>query len=189
MVDPRSDSPHCEECTSLGTLSLLKLSQRMKRRSARGEFHGRCYLFPFDLKYSVLTSTLLPIQSKLQKLYKRRNYRKLPRMHRDGSFKSTSPLGKAGRAYQTNESMMIVGAPLVYWLYLAWIQYLVWKVTWNRVMGCLLLWQRFDFCPMRIWTNSLYIVIVHTLANPCCLFLKFSQTAIKQLQNDYQATC
>ena len=66
-----------------------------------------------------------------------------------------------------NESMMIVGATLVYWPYLAW------KQLENRVMGCLLLWQRFDFCPMRIWTNSLYIVIVHTLANPCCLFLKF----------------
>ena len=62
MDDPRSDSPHREECTLLVTLSFLKLAQRR-----RGEVHDvssqAVYLIPFDLKYSVLTSTLLPIQS------------------------------------------------------------------------------------------------------------------------------
>ena len=62
MYDP-SLTPHREECTSLVTLSFHKLAQRRRGEVHEVSFTGGISNSVFDLKYSVLTSTLLPIQS------------------------------------------------------------------------------------------------------------------------------
>ena len=101
---------------------------------------------------------------------------KSSRMHKNGSFKSTSPLGKAGRAYQTNESMMIVGASV---LAVPCVESDLRTDGWG-VCCCGSALTFVLYGNGRTLTVDTFAdgqtLIVHTLANPCCLFLKFPQT-------------
>ena len=123
-------------------------------------FTGGVYLIPFDLKCSVLTLLLYPFNPNFRSWYKEETkYIKPSRMHTRCQLLVyiSSRRGRTHCIKQMNPWWSMVASVLAVPCLGKWLE--------NRVMGCLLLWQRVDF-TMRIGP-LLFICSLTT----CCLFL------------------